>query len=506
MQAQTAPQPASISGTVTNSVTGEPILRAHVTVRCMSADRQQGQQAYGALTNEKGEFSIGSLPGGNWPVDVERTGFVAPRSGEAYSLPGGVHKDGIKLTLTPTGAITGRVVNAAGEPVERVNVSVETGNGNSWSATSDDKGQFRIGGLRPGKYRVKATPESLPLPPEIRSDGTTELHDAATYYPDSLGAKMAQPLEVKAGADVSGVDIRLVRTPIVEVSGKVTGVPAGTKNVFLSVWPSGSGSSVHADGTFSIWRLDPGKYTLQAQHQAGQSQIMSAPVEIEVTTANVENLELRMVPPFGIAGQLRFDDEQARAPMKPPTRSDGTAPPQPPPQPRRIELRSLEQQNGQMAHATVADDDSFTLDMVQPGRYRVAITWGTGYVKSLRAGETEVDGDILDVRTGPAGALTVNVSSNFCEVSGTVSDSKGPVGDAAVILVSAEDVRNVRWGRTDSAGSYKFQVPPGKYKLAAVDQSSLSWGMQGPDLEDYETESLDLSAGDKIAKNLVKGK
>jgi hypothetical protein len=144
--------------------------------------------------------------------------------------------------------------------------------------------------------------------------------------------------------------------------------------------------------------------------------------------------------------------------------------------------------------------------MVLPGRYRVAITWGTGYVKSLRAGETEVDGDVLDVRTGSAGPLTVNVSSNFCEVSGTVSDSKGPVSDATVVLVSDEDVRNVRWGSTDSAGSYKFQVPPGKYKLAAVDQSSLSWGMQGPDLDDYETESLDLNAGDKIAKNLVKGK
>ncbi len=36
LAAQTAPSPASISGTVANSVTGEPVLRAHVMVRCDS--------------------------------------------------------------------------------------------------------------------------------------------------------------------------------------------------------------------------------------------------------------------------------------------------------------------------------------------------------------------------------------------------------------------------------------------------------------------------------------
>ncbi len=137
----------------------------------------------------------------------------------------------------------------------------------------------------------------------------------------------------------------------------------------------------------------------------------------------------------------------------------------------------------------------------------MSINWGSGYVKSVRVGETETEGGILDVRNGSAGPLTVTVSSNFCEVSGTVSDSKGPVTDASVVLVALEDLSNFQVRRSDSSGTYKFRIPPGKYKLAAVDDDSLALG-RGEILDDYEavTESLDLGAGDKITKDLVKRK
>jgi hypothetical protein len=500
LAAQTAPQPASVSGTVTNSVTGEPILRAHVMVRWMSDDRQKGPQTYGALTNEKGEFTITAVPPGDCWMDAERVGFVPPFQRAGFPLSSGTHKEGVKLSLTPTGAIAGHVLNSAGQPAEGVSVSAETTSGNSSNATSDEKGEFRIGGLRPGKYRVKATPQAMPFPPEIRTDGSAEQHESATYYPDSLDAKTAQRVEVKAGAELSGVDIQLVRTPMLLVSGKVTGMPADLKNVMVNVQPSGQGTNVRGDGSFTMWRLDPGKYTLQAQHWGGQTQLISAPVEIEVTSANLEHVELRMVPPFEIAGQLRFDDEQAREAPQPPKRRDGTSPPAPPPQ-RRVQLFPVEHQNVQMVDSTPGADDSFTLDRVQPAKYRVVLSGTSGYVKSVRAGDTEREGDILDVRNGAPGPVTVTVSSNFCEISGTVSDSKGPVQNAYVMLVSQEDPSITQSTQSDS-GTYKFRVPPGKYKLAAVDEDALMWGMRGPDLADYEVESVDLSAGDKVTKDL----
>jgi hypothetical protein len=504
--AQTASEPSSISGTVTNSVTGEPILRAHVSVHCTSENYQPGQQAYGALSNAKGEFSVTQLPPGDCWVEVQRAGFVAAVTRTQDPLKGATHQEGVKLTLIPAGVITGRVVNAAGQLVDGVNVAAELPGGNSANSTTDDKGQFRFGGLRPGKYRVKASRQSLPFPPEIRADGSVEMRDAATYYPDSLSAKMAQRIEVRAGAEVSGVEIKLVQVPVIKVSGKVTGVPPGMKDVIVNPVPSGPGASLKADGTFVLWRLDPGKYTLSAQHW-GRSPVMSAPIEIEVTTANLQNLELRMVPPFEIAGQLRFDDEQAREQPKPPTRPDGTAPPAPPPQPRTVRLNPPVGLpiNGPV-NVVISSDDSFTLEKVQPAQYRVAVAGVSGYVKSVRAGDTETDGDTLDVRNGSPGPVTITLSSNFCEISGTVSDSNGSVADAAVMLLRPDDRMSTRMGRSDAKGAYKFRVPPGKYRLAVVDEQGLNWGFQGPDLEDYDAETVELSAGDKMVKDLSKTK
>ena len=45
-------------------------------------------------------------------------------------------------------------------------------------------------------------------------------------------------------------------------------------------------------------------------------------------------------------------------------------------------------------------------------------------------------------------------------------------------------------------------MPPGKYKLAAVEENGLAWGMHGADPDDYEVESVGLSAGDKVTKDL----
>jgi hypothetical protein len=123
-------------------------------------------------------------------------------------------------------------------------------------------------------------------------------------------------------------------------------------------------------------------------------------------------------------------------------------------------------------------------------------------VKSVRAGETETEGNMLDVRNGSPGLVTVTVSSNFCELSGTVSDTNGPVSDARILILSPENPTRPVFVKSDSSGAYKVRVAPGKYKLAVVDDEATSWGMQGPDLEDDDPETVDLNAGDKITRDL----
>ena len=504
---------ASLSGAVTNSVTGSPVLRAHVSINLNS---DGSEQQYGAITNGEGQFTMAQLPPGRYTVSVDRAGFVMPRNpaGTSFTevkLSPGDKKENFKLTLVPTGAISGRVFDAAGEPIQGVRVTAESGNGEG--GATDDNGQFRIGGLQPGKYRIKAAPQTMPLPPETRTDGTTDVNYSPTYYPGSLAEKQAARVEVQAAAELTGIDIRLVRTPIVSVSGRVSGLPPGARNVSIDVQrhsgmgdSSQSGSIVKPDGTFAIWRLDPGKYTLVAAiwGQYGQNRLQSAPVEIEVAGVNLEHIDMRMIPPFDLPVQIHFEDDQARQVPQPP------AQPGQPPRPAPIRRVSLEPLIGAQMPRLTADieaGDSATLEKVQPGLYHLAISWRPAYVKSIRIGSVESEGDTLDVRNGPVGPVTLLVSSNACEVSGTVSDSQAPAQGVQVALV-----RSMESGRPDfhmvstaADGTYKFGgVPPGKYKLLIVEDNALSIILRGQSTEDDEdtVESLDLHAGDKITKDL----
>ena len=266
---------------------------------------------------------------------------------------------------------------------------------------------------------------------------------------------------------------------------------------------------VKADGTFTLSHLDPGKYTLTAVSFGKSSplrSVTSAPVEIEIAGTNVEHIELRMIPPFEVRGQVRFDDERIRFPQPPPQPPGQSSTRHSPVPIRQLRLESGAGFMGQDLSAEIGADDGFTLERLLPGRYRVTLSWGPGYVRSVSVGPTESEGDMLDVRNGPAAAITVWVSSLTCDIAGTVNGPDGPAVGAHVIL--APETAGMHFMRVVPAGpdgTYSITgLPPGKYKLAVSDDDSYSDLMQpGVSLEeDANAEIIDLRPGDKITKDL----
>ncbi len=160
--------------------------------------------------NGEGKFSITPLPPGEYTLSLERVGFVftAPFNSAAsrstrFTLGPGDRKDDLKLTLTPVGAITGHVFDAAGEPVQGANVVAEGGNGNGASSTTDDaQGTVSAGRHEPRPVPRESLFQTAPFPPEIRSDGTA----------DSRGAAAGQ--RTKAPIILDGLQIMVGRTAI----------------------------------------------------------------------------------------------------------------------------------------------------------------------------------------------------------------------------------------------------------------------------------------------------
>jgi hypothetical protein len=354
---------------------------------------------------------------------------------------------------------------------------------------------------------VRAAPDAIHIPPEIRSDGSTEIRYSATYYPDSVTPQSAVPLDILPGADRTGIDIRLVRAPIVAVRGTVSGIAAGM-SAFLEVRkvepPRGPGTGrgdgnlrlgdpVNPDGSFVVWGLDPGTYLFIGPSDGAGWQ--SAPVEVTIAGKNVNGIRVAMTRQLTISGQVVPADDGARLPPVPREASLG--------QQKQISLREVS--SDAQEYAVVADDGSFQLTQVAPGRYSVRLTWGP-YVQSMRLGSTEVDGEILDLRNGAnVATLTVNASSASSEIAGVVRNSSGPVAHARVALVE-EGTGGWPWVIDTSAeGHYSFpNVRPGKYRLLVLDSEMAYANALRFQLVDYADiiETIDLSPGERVTRDL----
>lgn len=480
-------KPASVSGSVVNSVTGAGVPRAQIHLRADSGD-----QSYGAMTTSEGRFSIASLPAGVYSVEMDRPGFSMPDDPpEDIVLQAGEKKDSVRLSLVPAGSISGRVTNADGDPVENVDIVAETSSGDvtSFSISTDAKGQFRIGGLAPGRYRVRAMPENRRTPPETRSDGTADTQDAPTYYPSALTFRQALPVNVSPGADTPGIEIRLAHIPIVEVSGKAE-APEGAFNPRLLIADGKGGESstpaIKPDGTFRLWRLNPGKYEIRALWQLpGGRDAASAPVGVEISGANIDNLNLHYVASSDLTGHVIFEDDRAKP-------APGMI--------RKLVLTNAGLRGG-VVTADIDADGSFRIPHISPGRYHASLTWDKVYVASAQVGSLPPQGSLLDLAAGAGGDITIRASSAVGSISGNVKGIPGR--QPGVTLISDEPGILPQPAFVDPDGHYSFgSVAPGKYRIFVSEITDSYSIMRLADEFRDQMESVEVHPGEKVSVDL----
>jgi hypothetical protein len=150
---------AVIRGTVTHK--GRPIERARVTAVSLGSIERS------ALTAADGSYTITGLSEGVYLVRAAHRVYVAEES----DLPGGgrlvevgaSNHEKIDFSLVAAGVLTGVIVDASGQPVPALRVSGSRIDGRSAPSfhsdrevMTDDEGRFRLYGLHPGEYRVRA--------------------------------------------------------------------------------------------------------------------------------------------------------------------------------------------------------------------------------------------------------------------------------------------------------------------------------------------------------------
>ncbi|HMF99143.1 MAG TPA: carboxypeptidase-like regulatory domain-containing protein [Vicinamibacterales bacterium] len=219
-QPRTQTQPAGTSvirGRVLAAATHDPIRNARVAA---TGDREWPP----VLTDAEGRFTIAGLAPGEFEVTATKAGFAGGAAGAAvpgapgkrFGVAAGQAVEDVTIELTKGAAISGVVVDDAGEPVGGASVMVERADRSGGApppptrvGLTDDLGQYRIGSLAEGRVMVSvyASPRDIVMMRNgtISFSGPGNVGDRI-YYPGGAKASQGEPIALQPGDDKRGVD------------------------------------------------------------------------------------------------------------------------------------------------------------------------------------------------------------------------------------------------------------------------------------------------------------
>jgi len=461
-QAVSAPSPsasARVTGRVVNSLNGDALAKAVVILR--AHDSEHGL-SYADETDAQGRFSIPDVEPGEYALAVERAGFILESTGAAgapapsVKISAGRQIQDFAIRLIPLGVISGRIVDADGEAARGAKVDalhyVYKGGRKQLRTVAQveagDRGDFRLFGLRPGTYYMKATGLQV-APFELIDKGTV------TYYPGIVGSSRAVPIDLRAGAQMSGFDIRLQSSGAYKVRFEL---PPGISLSLVGSQLLNSQGFVPTEGWGSrteigFGNVPPGSYEaifsgLQADKSPG-----FARRHVEVSNADVDGGTIEFVPGAAITGTVRVEGGTLPSPAR-----------------LSIHLQSDYRDLTQFNPSTgVHADGSFAFEGVAPLVYSLSIDRTVDvYLKSVRIGDQPLAQPRIDAAE-TLEPLTVVLGADTGELEGAVENSKGdPVVRARLDAIAADRQDWNRSAFSDEKGQFRITgLPPGQYKIFA---------------------------------------
>jgi hypothetical protein len=327
---QSPPAPAgngAISGVVSDASNNRPLRGVVVSLTGGGVSRR-------TISDSKGRFVFSDLPPDDrYIIQASKPGYVA--GGLAAGNPlGGLTRlplaDGewipdANFVMERLGAISGRVVDEAGEPVVKIPVRVLTrvpvaGTmrlASGPAALTDDRGVYRVAGLVAGSYIVAVQSVQSVLPPNTSAataagfspmmvslgnrrvpqstgldvgDSWLVIGQYATppapiagqpnvypplFFANARSIANATAVHVANGEEKRNIDFSLQAVRGSLLSGRVTGPPHVLAGLVLRLLPEGTEALtsgfeqatalVRPDGTFTMVGVPPGRYTLVAR-------------------------------------------------------------------------------------------------------------------------------------------------------------------------------------------------------------------------------------------------
>ena len=512
---------ATLTVQVVAADTGAPVKGVRVLVFGTPA-APQGARAQGApgtavplaqrvqmleRTDQVGIAAFTALPAARYLISVAPpAAFATPPSVPSVLINDGASAKAV-VRLVRGGVLTGRVLDEDGAPVTGANVSAywrQTATGvvspvqRGLARSTDDLGRFRIWGLPPGDYFVKATfSESEPGPAAPARVGPLP-----TFYPGVAAFDRATTAAVKARQETGGIDFRMVQGGLGSVSGRATdsfGDPlasVGQANPSVTLvarhsTPAGGDYylSVRPDGTFTVGAVAPGDYYLIATRGSpfapGRAQEGAfVPVSVNGNDA-VANIQTNLGAT--ISGRVVIEGAQTVDRLGAPSALAGST---------AMQVRVVPATYSRLGDlctsvppAVVHPDGTFKVFGVR-GPVHLLVSIGQAALESVTLGGRDISGQPLEfVGTERIDDVVLVLTRETGRLDGVVIDERGqPAGEASV-LVFIDDpamwspnspfVRSTRTASADGAGGAVAAAPttmPGAAPAAPLAPGAFALG------------------------------
>jgi hypothetical protein len=496
------PATASVTGQIK---IGDTPARG-VSVALLTADRRANLAAQPnaqtrTTTDGDGRYKFANLVAGNYRVTVLSPGYIVfgttdiVRNGQQVMLKDGEAVERLDFTMTRGGVITGKVTSNTnrpiiGEPITLATID-ESGQQAPFNAPegvgfrTDDRGNYRVYGLPPGKYLVSAgRGNAQGGPPGFAANRTYQ----RTFHPEATEEANATPIPIEAGKEVTEVDIRMVSVETFAAAGRVvdaaTGNPiAGVLIAHNSVRSGGRGGQMQAplqpgstdgtsgnEGEFRIEGLARGKYSVyvaQDQQNPLTSEYYSEPATFEIATTDVTGLEIRLQRGASINGIVILDGASDANVLA------------------NIRISAFSRGGGRGNNAMpVAPNGTFRVAGLAPGRVSLNVSEANspGPFSGLQVLRIEKDGaelqSGLEVTQGEqVTGVRIHVAYGTSVIRGVVKVEGGALPQGMRLMVMARRTDGASGGgrgggmmpvQVDAQGQFQIErLVPGTYEVSA---------------------------------------
>jgi hypothetical protein len=277
------------------------------------------------LTGPEGQFEFSGLPAGNAYVTVTKPGF-SPEGMEGGRMPSvtvevGAKTGKVELKLVPECVIAGQITGKDEEPLEGASIdalAVRIQGGRKQlvpvrrGVTSDEDGNFRLAGLAPGRYYLRARTANVSRRIlGALSENGSQAYPPVVYYPTSNELESATPLDL-TGSQRAQVLLSLKLAQAFKITGTIAA--AGSwKQLQRPMLVDETGQMLFASdkldsesGAFEFAMVPAGTYHIRivAQNEQSHSSWTQQTIHVE---ADVTGLRLALPASTAIKVTVRAE-------------------------------------------------------------------------------------------------------------------------------------------------------------------------------------------------------